>query len=154
MNPLLIEELFIQICYHISKVRILIEFETISKWHKEAIRKNKWLNLPVQIKNDDNVFLMLKTHNFGYLDLSFTEVTDKCVSKLVNIHTLNLRNTKVTDKAVSKLVNVHTLDLTDTDITEKVLVKLINARVIYVIDMDISDECIQKMRSNGCIVYV
>ena len=33
-------------------------------------------------------------------NLSLSNVTDKCVSKLVNVHTLDLSNTRVTDTCV------------------------------------------------------
>ena len=59
-------------------------------------------------------------------------VTDKSVSKLVNVHELDLYGTIVTDESVSKLVNVHTLKLWGTNVT---------------------DECIKILKYNGCIIY-
>ena len=86
MNPLLIEDTFIQICYQIVKVKIIISLEELSKRHKKIIRKNRWLNVPVRMMNDENVICMLKTHNFANLDLSNSSVTDETVSKLDNIY--------------------------------------------------------------------
>ena len=95
MNPLLIEELFIHVCYQLSQVVILVKFEIISQWHKKVIRKNKWLNLPIQTKNDYHLILILETHNFSNLDSSYTKIIDISVFKLVNVYTLDLTRTKV-----------------------------------------------------------
>ena len=97
MNPLLIEDIFIQICYYVSNINIIIKMEEISKWHVEIIRKNKWLNLPVHVFRDKNVALMVKTHNFNYINLNGSRITNVSVHKLPNVHTLKLAYTKITD---------------------------------------------------------
>ena len=35
MNPLLIEDTFIQICYQVNDVKTIIMIEEISQWHKK-----------------------------------------------------------------------------------------------------------------------
>ena len=67
---------------------------------------------------------------FFYLDLSYLDITDESISKLINCHTLNLSRTNVTDESVSKLINCHTLDLSGTQVT---------------------DECMNELRINNVI---
>ena len=114
MYPLLIEDIFIQICHQIHNIKIIIKFEEISKFHAEIIRKNKWLNLPIRIRYNKNIILMRQTHNFSNLHLNNTCIANKGAKKLVNGHTLKLVNTKITDSSISKLTNVHTLHLSGT----------------------------------------
>ena len=57
MNPLLMEDTFVEICYHITTLKMLMLIEEVSKWHKNIIRKNKWLHLSVQIYNNKNIIL-------------------------------------------------------------------------------------------------
>ena len=122
MNPLLIEDIFIQICYQINNVKLIMIIEEVSKWHIKIIRKNKWINLSINVKNDENIINMLKTHNFR--NLICTNVTDMSVSKLINAHTLDLNRTKVTDASISKLINAHTLNLSGTKVTDASISKL------------------------------
>ena len=95
MNPLLIEDIFIQICYQINNVKSITIFEEVSKWYKKIVRKNKWINLTVSVKNDESIISMLKTHDFR--NLKCRKVTDMSVSKLVNAHILDLNKSSVTD---------------------------------------------------------
>ena len=132
MNPLLIEDIFIQICHQINQIKTIIMIEEVSKWNKKIIIKNKWFSLPVYIKNDINLICVLKTHNFNNLNLEWAKVTAESESKLGNVHTLNLGCTKVTDESVIKLVNVHVLTLLNTATT---------------------NECIKKLRYKGCIIH-
>ena len=130
MNPLLIEDIFVQICCKINHTKTLIIIEEVSNWHKKIIRINKWFNLSVCIKNEEKLISMLSTHIFCNLNLRDTNVTDERVSKLVYVHTLNLRGTKVTDKSVSKLVNLHTLNLRNTNVTDESVSKLVNLHTL------------------------
>ena len=174
MNPLLAEDIFIQICYQIKDVRRLIMMEETSKWHKKIIRKNKWIDLSIRIENNEDLSCMLKTHNFSNLDLSYTAITDKSIFKLINVHTLDLSHTMVTDISVSKLINVHTLDLMFTEVTDDSVWKLVNAyelnlsyttltdasvsklvnvHILFFGKTHVTIDCIEKLRSNGCIIY-
>ena len=101
MNPLLIEDIFVQICYQIKNVKTIIILGEVSKWHKKIVRKNKWINLTINVKNDENLICMLKTHNFR--NLKCVKVTDESISILVNAHKIYLRGTKVTNKCIEKL---------------------------------------------------
>ena len=46
---------------------------------------------------------MLLSHLFFNLDLSYTNITDESVLKLISCHTLNIVETQVIDESVSKL---------------------------------------------------
>ena len=103
MNPLLMEDTFIQICHQINDVKTIIMIEEISQWHKKVIRKNKWIYLKIRIRSDEKLINMIRTHNFSNLNLMYTNVTDESVSMLVNIHILYLGLTKVTNACIEKL---------------------------------------------------
>ena len=75
MNPLLMEDTFIQIAYQIEWIKILVQLEETSKWHRTVIRKNRWIEIPMRFTNDDSIIYMLKTHNFGNICLSSWEKT-------------------------------------------------------------------------------
>ena len=169
MNPLLIEDIFIQICYQIKNVKSIIMLEEVSRWHKKIVRKNKWIDLIINVQNDKTVISMLKTHSFANLNcinvtdmsvsklvnvhklnLNYTKVTDESVSKLVHVHTLYLSFTKVTDESVSKLVNAHTLDLSGTKVTDESVSKLVNAHTLNLTRTNVTKECIKKLK---CIIY-
>ena len=60
MNPLFIEDIFVQICHQTNNIKTIIIIEEVSKWHKKMIRLNKWFNLSVHIKNDKKLNSMLK----------------------------------------------------------------------------------------------
>ena len=38
MNPILIEDIFIQTCYQINNLKLMI-IQEVSKWHKKIVRK-------------------------------------------------------------------------------------------------------------------
>ena len=151
MNPLLIEDIFIQICYQINDVKLIMIIQEICKWHKKIIRKNKWIGLPINVKNDENIISMLKTHNFSNVRLR--NVSDVSVSKLVNAHTLDLNGTKVTDVSISKLVNAHTLYLNNTKVTDESVSKLINVHTLYLYNTKVSKECVEKLKLYKCNIY-
>ena len=143
MNPLLTEDIFIQICYQINNVKLIMTIQQVSKWHKKIVRKNKWIGLTVNIKNDENLVSMLKTHNFR--NLRCVNITDINASKLVNVHTLDLGYTNVTNLGVSKLVNVHTLDLRATRVTDESISKLVNAHTLYLSYTRVTDKSVSKL---------
>ena len=172
MNSLLIEDIFIQICYQIKHVKSIVILEEVSKWHKKIVRKNKWISLTINVRNDENLIGMLKTHNFRNLFcsnvtdatisklgnahtlyLNHTKVTDESVSKLVNAHTLYLSDTKVTDVSVFKLVNAHTLDLSGTNVTDASVSKLVNSHTLNLSYTNVSNACIEKLETNKCAIY-
>ena len=145
MNPLILEDIFIQMCYQIKNLTTIISIEVVSKWHMRMIRKNKWIDLSDRIKNDKNLIHMLKTHNFSNLNLHASNVTDYSVSKLVNVYTLDLSWTKVTDMSISKLINVHTLDLSGTEVTDDVVSKLVNVHTLNLHHTKVSDDTVSKL---------
>ena len=149
MNPLLLEDIFVEICCTIARSYIdlfsrvnhfgtIINMEKISKWHMSIIRKNKWSDLTLSISNDINMLLMLRTHNFQNI-YCLSDISDTSAIKLVNCYKLDLSSTKVTDKSISKLINVHTLNLAYTHITNLGILGLNNVHTLNLSNTDITD---------------
>ena len=102
MNIFYIKDLITLFCYELN-YKDLIKFGAVSKYHNYFIKKNKWKNLPINVRSEDKLLLMIKNYSFVNLDLRNTNVTDASVSLLTNLHTLNLGWTKVTDKCKNLL---------------------------------------------------
>ena len=110
MDILYLNDLITLFCHELG-CRDLINFGAISKYHNYFVKKNKWKHLPIKVRSEDNLFLMIKNYSFVNLNLFYENVDDRSVSLLSNLHTLNLACTHVTDKSVSLLTNLHTLNL-------------------------------------------
>ena len=147
MNPLEISELIITICTEMTRCIDIINMGSVNKYHKKIIRENKWPHLCVQLQTNKDLLLMIQNYNFCKLDLRNTNVTDKSVSFLTNLHTLNLSNTKVSDASVSFLTNLHTLNLGNTKVTDATVSFLTNLHILNINYALVTDKCIDFLES-------
>src|ERR1700728_3212644 len=115
------EDIFVQICNHLSKLSKIIKLEQLTRHHKYIIRKNNWMTFTVRPINIIHMDFILGNYNFKIYDLSYKTIKNFNVMKLKNCHTLNLSDTTVTDSIVCELGNCHTLYLAYTKITDEPL---------------------------------
>jgi hypothetical protein len=143
----MLNEIIEEICDKITSIRTLINYGFVDKQHNLIVKSKMWLHIPVRLKSDDMINLMLENYNFGNIILSYSAVTDEGVEKLINVHSMDLHLcTNITDKSISKLTNLHKLDISDTYVTDKSISQLSN---IYNLNLGwckrITDESVSKL---------
>ena len=139
------DDIIWQIGINIHNIKDLINYSSISKQHNIIIKKNRWLHIILKLSKNSQLLLMIKNYNFGNIDLSYSNMTDESVSKLINAHTLYLSGTNVTDESVFKLTNAHTLYLGGTNVTDESVSKLINAHTLILSCTNVTDKSVSKL---------
>src|ERR1700728_1922613 len=103
------KDIFVQICNHVTDIKLLIRLELLSEYHKKIIRGTAWMNITVKIRHTNIIDHVIYNYHFKKYDFRYTGIDDSRVVYLKNCHTLNFSGTNITDYSVAKLKNCYKL---------------------------------------------
>lgn len=169
MKCLNIPDIFVLICNETTAKNIL-KFKLLSMQHKKIIENENFVNVPVIIKNEFNLYHIITNYKFKNLDLrmiiynwskyidilqhyhtlnlEYTNMPDFCIEQLKGCHTLNISRKLITDNCIKNLKHCHTLIMNFTSLTDRGVKYLGNCHRLELFDTHITDKVLKKLK--GC----